>query len=144
MAEHQSLFIETATVSLSAAEIMANAAIDAAKSAGVEISVAVVDAGGALKTFKRTDMAPFLTVEAAINKAWTASSFGYPTHVWNAYLMDPKLAPLAQLPRMLAVGGGFPITVETKMIGAIGISGGTYEQDQLFAEEGLKAAGIRF
>jgi hypothetical protein len=57
---------------------------------------------------------------------WTASSFGYATHVWNDYVTaDPKVAPLAHRPRMVAVGGGYPILEDGKLIGGIGISGAT-------------------
>lgn len=142
MPEQHKLLVNTGTLSLMGAEMMASAAIGSAISAGVEISFAIVDAGGHLKTFRRTDRAPFLTVEAAINKAWTASSFGYPTHIWNSYLQDPKLAPLSQVPKMLAVGGGFLVQIENQLVGAIGISGGTYDQDQVFALAGLRAIGI--
>ena len=65
----------------------------------------------------------FLTVDVAIDKAWTASSFGYATHVWNDYITaDPKVAPLAYRPRMVAVGCGYPILEDGKLIGGIGIS----------------------
>lgn len=91
----------------------------------------MVDATGNLRAFERTDDAPFLTVDVAIDKAWSAALFGFATHVWNDYVSnDPKVAPLAYRPRMVAVGGGYPILEDGKLIGGIGISGGTYQQDQ--------------
>ncbi|MGL4264853.1 MAG: GlcG/HbpS family heme-binding protein, partial [Afipia sp.] len=90
------------------------------------------------------DDAPFLTVDVAVDKAWSSASFGFPTHVWNDYVTnDPKVAPLAYRPRMVAVGGGYPILEHGKLIGGIGISGGTYQQDQDACVEALKKIGFQ-
>ncbi len=81
-------------------------------------AVAVVDATGYLRAFERTDDAPFLTVNVAIDKAWSSASFGFPTHVWNDHVTnDPKVVPLAYRPRMVAVGGGYPILEDGTLIG---------------------------
>ncbi|WP_413620528.1 heme-binding protein, partial [Klebsiella pneumoniae] len=72
-----------------------------------------------------------------------SASFGYPTHVWNDYVSnDPKVAPLAYRPRMVAVGGGYPILEDGKLIGGIGISGGNYQQDQDACVEALTKIGF--
>ena len=130
MTIEQTAVVPAATVSRTATEALLTAALDAAVRFGFEAAVAVVDAGGALKGFARSDGAAFLTADVAINKAWTAGSYGYPTHVWNDYVADPKVAPLANLPRMMPVGGGYPLLHEGKLVGGIGISGGSYQQDQ--------------
>lgn len=132
----------TASVTRVAANALVEAALKAAEEAGIGAAVAVTDATGVLKAFARTDDAPFLTAEVAINKAWTAASYGYPTHVWNDYVADPKVAPLAYLPKMMAVGGGYPLLDDGKLVGGIGISGGNYQQDQDVAEAALKAFGF--
>ncbi|MEZ2331559.1 heme-binding protein [Mesorhizobium sp. RCC_202] len=123
--------IPMASISREAAVGLIDAALAAAKAIGIEAAVAVTDATGNLRAFERTDGAPFLTVDVAIDKAWTASSFGFATHVWNDYVTtDPKVAPLAHRPRMVAVGGGYPILEDGRLIGGVGISGGSYQQDQ--------------
>ena len=132
----------TASVTRVAASALAEAALKAAEEIGIGAAVAVTDATGALKAFARTDDAPFLTADVAINKAWTAASFGYPTHVWNDYVADPKVAPLAYLPKMMAVGGGYPLLDDGKLIGGIGISGGNHQQDRDVAEAAMKALGF--
>jgi len=142
MTVSQKLYINTAIVSQETAQALIFAATQAARTIGIDISVAVVDSGGALKCFARSDNAPFLTVEAATDKAWTAASYGYPTHVWNQYLADPKLAPLTKISRFLALSGGLPLVVDGKIIGAIGISGGTYTQDQEIAEAAIQQLGF--
>ncbi|MFB8181059.1 heme-binding protein [Streptomyces sp. NPDC055966] len=114
----------------------------AAAGIGFTAAVAVTDPGGHLKAFDRADGVPFLAAEVAVDKAWTAASFHTPTHVWNDYLAEPRVAPLAGHPRLMAVGGGYPITDNGRCVGGLGISGGTYEQDQQAAVEALAALGF--
>lgn len=109
---------------------------------GIEVTIAVTDVAGNLKAFERSDAAPFLTVEVAIDKAWTAASFGLATHAWNTILADDKVSQLAHRPRMVSVGGGCPIVEAGKVVGAIGISGGNALQDQQVAEEALQELGF--
>lgn len=131
--------IPTANVSREAAAALIAAALEVGREQGIELAVAVTDATGNLRAFERADGAPFLTASVAVDKAWTSASYGFPTHVWNDYVTnDPKVAPLAHLPRMVAVGGGYPILENGKLIGGIGISGGTYQQDQDAAVAALR------
>lgn len=110
---------------------------------GIEVAVAVTDAAGHLTAFERTDGAPFLTIEVAINKAWTAASYNQATHLWNAYLRsDPAAAPLANIPRLMPVSGGNPVRENGMLVGGLGVSGGTALQDQQIAEAALKSAGF--
>lgn len=135
--------IPAAFINREAAAALIGAALAAARQIGIEAAVAVTDATGNLRAFERTDGAPFLTAEVAIDKAWTACSFGFATHVWNDYVTsDPKVAPLAHRPRMVAVGGGYPIVENGKLIGGIGISGGNYQQDQEAAAAALRQLGF--
>jgi len=133
----------TASIDRAAARTLVDAAHAAAARIGIKVAVAVTDSAGNLKAFERADGAPFLTAEVAIDKAWTAASYGYPTHVWNAYITgDPKVAQLAHRPRLVAVGGGYPVNEDGKLIGGIGISGGTYQQDQDIAVAALESIGL--
>lgn len=132
----------TASVTRAAAAALVAAARAAATELGIEVAVAVTDAGGHLTAFERTDGAPFLTGEVAIGKAWTAASYGVATHVWNGYLADPKVAPLANVPGLMPVGGGNPVKDGGKLVGGIGVSGGSAQQDQDVAEAALKSVGF--
>ena len=134
--------VATASITQTAAHALMAAAREAAKDIGIEVTIAVTDAAGHLKAFERSDKAPFLTVDVAINKAWTATSFGLPTHVWNAIVQDSKVAQLAHHPRLVAVGGGCPVVLGGQVVGGIGISGGNALQDQQAAEIALKALGF--
>lgn len=130
------------SISRASAVALIEAARVAIDAMGIEVAIAVTDPSGHLVAFERTDAAPFLTIEVAIDKAWTVSSFGIGTHVWNAILSDAKVAQLGNRPRMVAVGGGCPIVEGGKFIGAIGISGGNAQQDQDAAEVALRKLGF--
>ncbi|KJK57475.1 GlcG/HbpS family heme-binding protein [Saccharothrix sp. ST-888] len=138
----QTKSLSASTITSSAASALIDAVLAAAAETGFDVAVAVTDAGGHLKAFQRTDDTPFLAAEVAVDKAWTAVSYRVATHVWNSYVANPSVAPLAHHPRLMAVGGGFPITDNGTVIGGLGISGGTYEQDQQAAEAALGALGF--
>ncbi|GCD93142.1 GlcG/HbpS family heme-binding protein [Embleya hyalina] len=140
--ETQAKSLSAPTITRSAAAELIGAVLAAADEIGFPVAVAVTDNGGHLKAFERTDDAPFLAAEVAVDKAWTAVSYRVPTHVWNSYVTDPHVAPLAQHPRLMAVGGGYPITENGVVVGGLGISGGNYEQDRQAAEAALDALGF--
>lgn len=132
-----------ASITRAAATTLVDAAREAAGKMGVEVAIAVTDGAGNLKMFERTDGAPFLTADVVVGKAWTASSYGIATHVWNAYLTgDPKVTQPAHVPRLVAGGGGYPVKEGSKVVGGIGVSGRTHQQDQDIAEAALKALGF--
>ena len=134
--------IPTASVTCEAANALIEAALKASRDMGFDAAVAVADATGNLRAFQRADGATFLTAEVAVNKAWTAASCGIPTHVWNDYIADPKLAPLANVQKLMAVGGGLPLFHDGKLIGGIGVSGGSHEQDRQAASAALGSLGF--
>jgi uncharacterized protein GlcG (DUF336 family) len=131
-----------ATISREAAWRLIEAARHASRDIGIDVTIAVTDAAGHLKAFERSDKAPFLTAEVAIDKAWTAASFGLSTQTWNTVIENSQVAQLAHRPRLVAVGGGYPIVLNGQVIGAIGISGGTAQQDHDACEAALKGQGF--
>jgi uncharacterized protein GlcG (DUF336 family) len=132
------------SVSANLAQRMIEAAEDKARQIGVAMNIAVVDESGILKAFSRMDGAALLSVQIAQDKAYTAVGFGMPTHGWFDFIKDdPPLAAGAApgIDRLVIFGGGYPITVDGVVVGAIGVSGGHYSQDQEVAEAGLAAIG---
>ncbi|NYE30083.1 uncharacterized protein GlcG (DUF336 family) [Rhodanobacter sp. K2T2] len=103
----------THTLTLDAAHELLAQARSACAQRGFAATIAITDAGGHLRAFERADAAPFLTAEVAVDKAWTAASFGMSTDQWNQYMGEPTVAPLAQHPRLMPVGGGVPIVLLT-------------------------------
>ena len=136
------LSVPNTSISAAAARQLLEAAKAASEGAGLRLAIAVTDHGGHLVAFERMDGVPFLTADVAIDKAWTAASYQRSTHVWNAYVQDPAVAPLGHHPRLLAVAGGYPIVLNGQVIGGLGLSGATAAQDQAAAEEALRALGF--
>jgi uncharacterized protein GlcG (DUF336 family) len=136
-----------ASITQKAAEILLEAGAKHALEIKVPMVIAVVDESGVLKAFRRMDGAALLSVDIAINKAYTAVSFGIPTHGWHDFIKDdaPLLHGIVHTPRLVVFGGGYPVNIGGQIAGAIGVSGGHYEQDMKVAEAALaalaKAAG---
>jgi uncharacterized protein GlcG (DUF336 family) len=104
--------------------------------------IAVVDESGVLKSFSRMDGAALLSVQIAQDKAYTAIGFGMATDGWHDFIKDdPPLAlgAPAGIDRLVIFGGGYPITIDGKVAGGIGVSGGHYTQDMEVARAGLSA-----
>ena len=125
------------------AEQAIEAAAKKAAELGLRMCIAVTDEAGDLKAFRRMDGAPKLSTEIAPNKAYTAASFGMPTHAWFDFIKNdpPLLHGITHTPRLVVFGGGFPIHLEGEIVGAIGLSGGHYTQDMECARAALAAIG---
>lgn len=120
----------------------AQAAVAHSRQLGVMVNAAVVDHSGVLMAFLRCEGAPLHSVEMAMDKAYTAVSFGLATSAWDARLASRSEAVRAGLysrPRFVGIGGGLPIVLDGQVIGAIGISGASEMQDIACAEAGLAA-----
>jgi len=122
--------IRKSSISTELAQKMVEEAVRKAAKIGVPQNVAILDDGGNLKAFSRMDGAPILSIEIAQNKAYTAL-FGFPTQdFFNFIQTDPSLlAGIPTLKRVAAYGGGFPIKIGGEIVGAIGVSGGTVQND---------------
>lgn len=131
------------SITQSASDRLIEAATAKALEIGTPMAIAVVDESGNLKSFRRMDGAPLLSVELATNKAYTAVSFGIPTHGWFEFIKNdpPLLNGIVHTPRLVVFGGGYPVTEDGQTIGGIGVSGGHYEQDMVVAEAALAALG---
>ena len=105
----------------------------------IKINAAVVDEGANLKAFIRMDEAALLSSEIAQNKAYTAAAFGKPTHEWYPMIKDEPalLTGIVHTNKLVVFGGGIPLTVSGIIVGGIGVSGGTSEEDVLCAQAGL-------
>lgn len=131
-----------ASLGLDAADEISNYALSAAQAAGVAVCVALVDRAGHTLVFKRQSGAPFHSIDIALDKAYTAVSFGLPTAKWDKRLADGGEMlrhGLMHRERFVSFGGGLPIKVDGVRVGAIGISGGSEAQDAAFCEAALAA-----
>ncbi len=130
------------SITASMAQKMVAAAVAKAEELGVGQVVAILDESGLLKAFCRMEGTPLVSIEVSQNKAYTAL-FGMPSHEFFNFIKDdPALvAGVPHIPRIVTFGGGLPIRSGDAVVGAIGVSGGTVEQDIACAQAGLDAVG---
>lgn len=129
--------VARASINLATAKkIVAAAEAEAVKN-GWALTFSIVDSAGRLVHFQRMDDAPLGTIEVSQGKAETAIKFGVPTKVVQDMVAQGGAAMLT-LGKITAVAGGFPIMIDGKMAGAIGVSGGMRGEDDLSAAAGLK------
>jgi glc operon protein GlcG len=129
-------------LSLAAAHRILTAAEAKAKALGISACVCIADPSGESILSARMDGAARMSAGIAQNKAWTVASFnGIPTHAWWPIIEgDPSLVHgLTQTPRFVVFGGGVPVMVDGVLVGAVGVSGGTADQDRIIAEAGVAA-----
>jgi uncharacterized protein GlcG (DUF336 family) len=107
---------------------------------GVDQCVAIVDRGGALIAFERMDGGRIGSIQIALTKAQSAATRRRPTAEESAgdVPMGIRLA-LAAHNAVTNIGGGLPIVVEGQVIGGIGVSSGTVDEDTIVAKAGLAA-----
>ncbi len=120
-------------------------AVQHAISLGIKINVAVCDASGTPMAFLRMNGAYLHSISISEDKAYTAASFGLPTSQWAQILSnhsDGVRLGLPERPRFVQLGGGLPIVVNGTLIGGIGVSGGSEQQDEACARFGLVLAEI--
>src|SRR5262250_997747 len=130
------------SLTLDDAKRMLQAGEAAAASIGIAYNIAVVDAGGHLVAFARQDGALIGSIDLAVGKAVTARIFDKPTSLL-AELAQPG-APLFGIQetnsgRVVIFGGGVPVISDGIIVGAVGASAGTIEQDITVAEAAVAA-----
>lgn len=118
------------------------AAEEKAEEIGQPMDIAVVDAGGNLKAHVRMDGAFIGSINISINKAYTAIAFQMETR--DLVSLTQSGQPLFGLSdaaggRIVIFAGGIPLRRDGEIVGAVGVSTGTVEQDQEVAEAGAAA-----
>ena len=131
-------------LTLKSTQKIVDATIAKAESMGIRIAVAVVDAGGHVILKARMDGAWFLTADICEGKAYTTVALQRTTEQFAANVAVPRpqfYAGLAALTegKLIAAGGGIPIKQGDEIVGGIGVSGGTPEQDIECANAGIAA-----
>ena len=133
-------------INLAVAKMMADACEEDQKNSGYSpINIAVVDAGGDLVLFRRQNDAFLLSIDIATKKAISSAGIPFPTRLVEelVYGKDgkPGIIPgLAHSKDIVAFAGGLPIrTKDGVLLGAIGVSGATADQDEQCAAAAIKA-----
>jgi uncharacterized protein GlcG (DUF336 family) len=130
-----------ADITLADAERVLQSALREAQETGTLMNIAVVDAGGNMKAFRRMDGAWLGSIDIALKKARTARYFDMPTEDLGS--MSQPGGPLYNIEvsngGLITFPGGIPLRNHSgEVIGAIGVSGSTVENDHAVAEAGAK------
>ena len=131
-------------ITLEEAQRVLMAARKRAEDINVPMNIAVTDEGNNLKAFIAMDGAWLGSIDIAQNKAYTARSFNLETKLLGTLAQpgEPLFGIHASNDlRIIIFAGGIPLQSGPRIVGAIGVSGGTVEQDQEVAEAGVAAFG---
>ena len=126
-------------LTLEAAKKIAAVAEAEARRRGATVVIAVVDDGGYLLVLERLDDTQVASVDVGIAKARTAAIFRRPSKVFEDQVKNGRVSALA-LPGAVALQGGVPIIVDGKVVGAIGVSGNSPQEDEDIAKVGADSA----
>ncbi len=132
-----------ANITLSQAHKILQAAVEKAEEIDTAMNIAIVDSGANLKAFLRMDNAWLGSIDIAIKKAKTARFFDMPTGEigklsqpgGSLYNIEHSNGGLISFP------GGLPLVKNGEVVGAIGVSGSSVENDHTVAEAGAKQIG---
>jgi glc operon protein GlcG len=130
------------TLTYAGARAALDAAVAHAETLGVPVNVCVADHTGDALATARMDGASLLSYSIAVDKAYTVAAFqGVPTHDWFDLIEhEPALREgIVHRDRLVVFGGGVPVRLEAEVVGAVGVSGGSAEQDREIAEAGAAA-----
>ena len=135
---------QAAGLTLAAARMIVAAVQDVARARGVAMSCAVVDSGDQLVAFERMDAPDLVGITLARDKAFTALVNRMPTSD-----LPPITQPGTEFfgyhtvagGRTIIFAGGMPLERDGVLVGAVGVSGGSADQDQQAVEAGVRAFG---
>jgi glc operon protein GlcG len=125
-------------LTLEAAKTVAGAAEAEANRRGSTVVIVVVDDGGHVLFLERLNDTQVASVEVGIGKARTAAIFRRPSKEFEDQVRDGRVAALA-LPGATPLQGGVPLIVGGQVVGAIGVSGNTPQEDEDIAKAGVAA-----
>ena len=129
-------------ITLDEAQTVIAAARVKASEIGVPMNIAVVDAGGNLTAFAKMDNAWLGSIDIAQSKAFSARAFDMATKDLGAESQTGKSLfgiNASNQGKIIIFAGGIPLRQGDRVVGAIGVSGGSVEQDQEVAEAGVAA-----
>jgi uncharacterized protein GlcG (DUF336 family) len=134
------------TLDLAEARRIIAAATQKAEQIGQPMNVAVVCAGGYLLAFERMPGAWLGSVDIAQKKAWTSRAFNIETKALGENSQSSQQffgIHASNDGKVMIFAGGVPVKKGDKIIGAVGVSGGSGEQDQAVAEAGVAALNVK-
>ncbi|MNI65633.1 heme-binding protein [Clostridium sp. YIM B02506] len=126
-------------LTLDIAKKLLDKAENKAKEINIPVVIAIVDEGGNLIAQHKMDDALLISVSLSLNKAYTSVATKMSTENLSELILPGKpLYTLENIKNITAVGGGIPIIIGEHIVGAIGVSGGSVEEDILIAKTALE------
>jgi len=127
-----------------AAYAACEAAVQKAENLNIQINVSVTDSSGLELAFLRMNDSFIHSIDIAKDKAYTSASFGFATNAWTDIFKEaPHLEQgFSNRHRLIPFGGGLPIFDNGEKVGAIGVSGGTEEEDIICAQHAIEKLGL--
>jgi glc operon protein GlcG len=135
----QAQLADKKALTLAIAKQVAAAAEQAAAANHNHMFVLIVDDGGNLMYMERMDDAQLGSFEVALGKARSAVFFKRPTKMFEDAVVKNGYTPILKLPNAMPIEGGIPLIVDGHILGAIGVSGGTPQEDGKSAQAGADA-----
>jgi len=142
LTDKTSIYSNSIKLTLEGSKLILTASERKAREIGVPMDIAVVDEGGNLLAFQRMDGAKITGIDIAINKAFTSACSRRGTHEYAEVASPGKSAfgiHVSNQGRFVIFGGGLPIVMKGQVVGGIGCSSGTAEQDRAVSQAGLDA-----
>lgn len=121
-------------ISTADAQALLQRALELSRAQGLKAAIAIVEPSGELVAFVRMDDVPYGSIPLAQAKARTAARFRTTTAAQEERVQDGRLS-LLSAEDFVTIGGGAPIVIDGRVVGAVGISGGTSAQDAALAAE---------
>jgi glc operon protein GlcG len=135
----QAQLAEKKALTLDIAKQIAAAAEQAAVANHNSMFIMVVDDGGNLMYMERMNDAQLGSFDVALGKARSAVFFKRPTKMFEDAVIKNGYTPILKLPNAMPIEGGIPLMVDGHLLGAIGVSGGTPQEDGKAATAGAEA-----
>ncbi|MBV7274799.1 cob(I)yrinic acid a,c-diamide adenosyltransferase [Clostridiaceae bacterium UIB06] len=121
------------------AEYITQKCIQKSYEIGISMVICISDFNGNIVMLERMDDSLLASIEVAMKKAYTAAALKAPTHeLHELSLPSGELYGINNMEKIVTFGGGFPLKIDNKIVGAIGVSGGTVEQDMQISKYGVK------
>jgi len=132
--------LEIRRLSLADAAILIEGAVVTSNAINIPMCIAVVDESGHLIDFRRMDGGKISSISIAIDKAFTSAVARKGTHIYNQLCVSGQPTfgiHITNGGHFSIIGGGLPVIVNGEIVGGIGISSGTADQDLVVAEGAL-------
>lgn len=126
-----------APISLTDAQVLLQRAVEESRARGFRMSIAVVEPSGELVAFAKMDDTQYGSTHVAQRKARTSARYRIPTAVFETRVLGGRTPTLGN-DDVMPIAGGQPIIVDGRVVGGLGVSGGTPAEDDEIALAALK------